>query len=251
VACFTVGVVILGFAGAAWMVRIRDNRILRRQAEAVTKNYIRTGDKIAAISHWVYQNQGFAKNRGYCLIKTLGPTPLQVLRLGGDCADKSRLVSAMLAQLGISSGLVMMYTSPDSAPIHTVVEAESEAGRMVVDPIWDVDYPASDGRYLGKRELAGTSLGRDRILELKTVRGADDKIAKMPLTEGTFDYVRAVNWQKNFLTKAVCAMLRVAGVDPPSLFRPRILEDPQLAIGIACLIASAASFVVGTLLYLY
>jgi hypothetical protein len=66
---------------------------------------------------------------------------------GGECGDKSRLVAAMLNSLGIDAGLVMIAPFQHCGFIHTVVEAQYEAGRMVVDPTWDVDYPTGDGRF--------------------------------------------------------------------------------------------------------
>src|ERR1700737_2646610 len=60
--------------------------------------------------------------------------------------------------------------------IHTVVEAQYENGRMVVDPIWNIDYPTGDARFLGVRGLAGTK----RVVELQHQRPATDKIARMP-----------------------------------------------------------------------
>jgi hypothetical protein len=151
----------------------------------------------------------------------------------------------MLAQLNVSSGLVLVYPGPSSAPIHTVVEAESEAGRMVVDPTWDVDYPGSDGRYLGIRDLAGTPRGASRVIELQAARGPDSKISKMPLSEATFDYARAVNWQRNVVTRGAFAILRMVGPDPSSLLRPRILEDPKLAISTCLLTLAWGAFAAG------
>ena len=120
------------------------------------------------------------KSDHYFIVPAIVPTLLQVLEAGGDCADKSRLVAAMLNELNIDAGLVMISPCPQSGFIHTVVEAQYEGGRMVVDHIWNVDYPAANGRYLGVRELAGTNLGRERVVELQSLRGAADKIAAMP-----------------------------------------------------------------------
>src|SRR5262252_6615000 len=118
---------------AIWMSWLNDNAVLREEAIAVTRDLTTPSEKIIAINHWVYRKQGFAPNDGYFLIRGLGPTPIQVLESGGDCADKSRLVSAMLSQLGIASGLAQIFPCGDCSPIHTVVEAEYEGGRMVVD----------------------------------------------------------------------------------------------------------------------
>src|SRR5215471_668484 len=94
----------LACAMAIWMSWLNDNAVLREAAMAVTRDLTTPSAKIIAINHWVYHNQEFAPNDRYFLIPDLGPTPIQVLESGGDCGDKSRLVSAMLRQLGIASG---------------------------------------------------------------------------------------------------------------------------------------------------
>jgi hypothetical protein len=209
-----------------------DNALLRQQAVQVTTNLNTPSERIRAINDWVYQNKGFAKNNHHFIVSALGPTPFQVLEYGGDCSDKSRLVAAMLTELDVEAGLVMLSPCPNCGFIHTVVEAQYEGGRMVVDPIWHVDYPTGDGRFLGVRDLAGTNRGRERVAELQRERGASDKIAGMPATEATFDYAVAMNWDKNIATRAVAAALHRLGYTPEQMFRPRFIEDPKLGLSV-------------------
>ncbi len=77
-----------------------DNALLRTQAMAITAHLDTDSARIRAVNDWVYHNQGFDKNHHYFLVPALGPTPVQVIQHGGDCADKSRLVAAMLNNLG-------------------------------------------------------------------------------------------------------------------------------------------------------
>jgi hypothetical protein len=209
-----------------------DNALLRQRAVEITANLSTDSGRIRAINDWVYQNKGFGKNNHLFMVSALGPTPIQVLEFGGDCADKSRLVAAMLNELNIGAGLVMISLCPNCGFIHTVVEAEYERGRMVVDPIWHVDYPTADGRFLGVRDLAGTIRGRERVAELQRERGSSDKIAVMPATEATFDYAVGMNWDKNTVTRTVAATLHLLGYTPQQMFRPRFLEDPKLALSL-------------------
>jgi hypothetical protein len=185
---------------------------------------------VHAINDWVYHHRGFSKNEHYFIAPMLGPTPVQVLEAGGDCADKSRLVAAMLNELNIRAGLVMLSPCPRCGFIHTVVEAQSENGRMVVDPVWNVDYPTATGRFLGVHDLAGTNFGQQRIAELQRQRGTTDKIAQMPASEATFDHAVAINWDKNAMTRVVAEALKFLGYSPETMFRPRFLEDPKLAL---------------------
>jgi hypothetical protein len=209
-----------------------DNALLHQQAVKITTNLNTDSGRIRAINDWVYQNKGFGKNDHYFIVPALGPTPIQVLEFGGDCSDKSRLVAAMLNELNIDAGLVMLSPCPNCGFIHTVVEAQYEGGRMVVDPIWHVDYPTGDGRFLGVRGLAGTNRGRERVAELQRERGPSDKIAAMPATEAAFDYTVAMNWDKNMPTRTVAATLHLLGYTPEQMFRPRFLEDPKLALSV-------------------
>jgi hypothetical protein len=229
---------------------LNDNAVLHVKATAVTSGLSTVSAKAVAINHWVYHNQGFAPNDQYFLIPALGPTPIQVLQSGGDCADKSRLVSAMLWQLGINSGLVQIFPCRDCGPIHTAVESEYESGRMVVDPIWNVDYPSGDGKFLGVQDLAGSSRGREHIHDLRARRGAGDKIQYMPDAEATFDYARAVNWRKNVLSRTAAFGLRMLGYTPEQMLRPHFLEDPKLALTLSFLTLAGTLVVVDYLLFL-
>jgi hypothetical protein len=223
-------VIPLFFATGLFVDWQHDNSIIRRQALEVTRNLTTDAERILAVNDWVYHDKGFGKNAAYFIVPSLGPTPVQVLQRGGDCADKSRLVAAMLNELGIDAGLVMIAPCLHCSFIHTVVEARYEEGRMVVDPTWDIDYPAGNGKYLGVRDLAWTTLGEERLVDLQSQRGAADKIASMPATEAKFEYAVAINWDKNGVTRAIAQAIHLLGYQPDKMFRPRLLEDPKLGL---------------------
>jgi hypothetical protein len=206
----------------------QDNAVLRRQALAITAHLDSDSARIRAVNDWVYHNKGFDKNDLYFVVSALGPTPIQVMAQGGYCAEKSRLVAAMLDSIGIDAGLVMISPCLYCGFIHTVVEARYEGGRMVVDPTWNVDYPTGDGRFLGVTDLSGTNRGQERVAELRHQRPAADKIQNMPDADAAFEYAVAMNWDKNLITRIVAATLRLMGYRPETLLRPRLLEDPKL-----------------------
>jgi Transglutaminase-like superfamily len=239
-----IGTVSLLCAISVWFSWQQDKVALRQHAAVITKNLSTDSARIHAINDWVYQNKGFAKNYRYFIVPALGPTPIQVMERGGDCADKSRLVAAMLNSLNIDAGLIMISQCPRCGFIHTVVEAEYENGRMVVDPTWDVDYPTGDGRFFGVRELAGTDRGRERIIELQRQRPINDRIMTMPPDEATFDYAVSMNWDRDIVTRSVAAVLRLGGYSTDTLFRPIILEDPKLFF-VCLLIGIATASVIG------
>jgi Transglutaminase-like superfamily len=222
----------------------QDEVVLRQQAIMITENFSTDSARIRAVNNWVYHNKGFAPNDRYFIIPALGPSPIQVMEQGGDCSDKSRLVAAMLNSIGIDAGLVMISPCLYCGFIHTVVEAQYEKGRMVVDPIWNIDYPTGDGRFLGVKDLAGTNRGQERVVELQRQRPTTDKIAHMPPMDAVFDYATPINWDANNVTRTVAAMLTLTGYPPETVFRPRLLEDPKLLL-IFFLIGMATGFVVG------
>src|SRR5437867_7273792 len=203
----------------------QDNAVLRRHALAIAAHLDSDSARIRAVNDWVYHNQGFGKNDHYFLVPALGPTPIQVMQHGGYCADKSRLVAAMLNTIGTDAGLVMISPCLYCGFIHTVVEARYEGGRMVVDPTWDIDYPTGDGGFLGVTDLAGTNYAEARLAELRQRRGTTDKIAHMPVADAIFDYAVAINWDRDVLTRSTAATLRLIGYQPETWLRPRILED--------------------------
>jgi len=115
-----------------WFSWQQDEVVLRQWTEVIIKDLHADSARIRAINDWVHRNKGFAKNDRYFIMPVLGPTPIQVMEQGGDCSDKSRLVTAMLKSISINAGLVMISPCLDCGFIHTVVEAEYESGRMVV-----------------------------------------------------------------------------------------------------------------------
>src|ERR1700757_2571444 len=207
-----------------------DEMVLRQEALAITENLHTDSARIRAVNNWVYHNKSFAPNDRYFILPQLGPTPIQVMEQGGDCSNKSRLVAAMLNSLGIDAGLVMISPCLYCPFIHTVVEARYEAGRMVVDPTWDVDYPTGDGRFLGVIDMAGKNRGQERVAELRHQRPATDKIRNMPPADATFENAAAMNWDRNLVTRSVAAALQLMGYRAEELFRPRLLEDPKLLL---------------------
>ena len=244
------GAISLSCAIALFLSWHQDEVVLRQEAMAITANLGTDSSRIRAVNNWVYHNKGFASNDRYFILPALGPTPIQVMELGGDCSDKSRLVAAMLNSLGIHAGLVMISPCLHCGFIHTVVEAQYEDGRMVVDPTWNVDYPAGGGLFLGVADLAGTSRGRERIVELQDQRAASDKIAHIPPDDAIFDYAVSMNWDRDIVTRRVAAALQLTGHPPEALFRPRVLEDPKLFLVVGLIIIATVFVATGFLLYI-
>jgi hypothetical protein len=58
----------------------------------------------------------------------------------------------------------------------------------------------------------------------------------MPDADATFDYARAVNWQKHALSRTAAFGFRMLGYNPENMLRPHFLEDPKFAVTLVLLI---------------
>lgn len=207
---------------------------LRAVAREVTAKVTSPSDRVLALLHWVYYNRGFASNDGYFVLKALGATPVQVLEGGGDCADKSRLLSTLLREVGIPSTMVMCFDKRSGRPTHTVVEARiGPADYMVVDPVYDLHFPrpGSAGFYdLIELRRDATILPR-RLDELAALRGRSPIIA-YNRDLNVYDEASSINWRKNRATRLGRAVLSLIwGEEVNRLRRPLVLEEPKLAVG--------------------
>lgn len=188
-----------------------------------------SGKLVEELNNWVYNNKGFAKNKNYFVFKSLGPTPVQVLESGGDCSDKSRLLSALLKRRGVDSTLVMLYKCEGCEPTHTVVEARYEKGRMAADPVYDVVFPAQNEKFYGVKDLRNDpSKLTARLDELEAERKLTDKIAAYKRDRETYSWPKTINWDKNVILQKMAALIEMGGTDPFLVMRPYFLEDPKL-----------------------
>src|SRR5256885_4103669 len=163
----------------------------------------------------------------------LRPTPLQVVERGGDCADRSRLVIALLHLHGISASKWALYNARGES-LHAVVQADVESGKMVVDPLFGMWFPKSAGGYYAIRELKQEPqiLSR-RISELRT-QGLDpgaDRLATYRLDDYVYANARTINWNKSTPMKYTYRLLHIVmGDKADELRRPAFVEEPPLMV---------------------
>lgn len=245
----TIALLTLFFAGTGLYVLLdwrSDNAELLTFSQLVTQSESDdiTGQDIVRLNELVYSTGGFAKNDSYFLFPALGPTPVQIMQKGGDCSDKSRLLASILDELNIPATLVMLAPC-DSCPFgHTVVEAQTKQGTIVVDPVYNISFPSSDGHYHGIQNLRdNSSILQARLDELILQRGPNDKIAYYRLgPDGMhYSYPVTINWNKNSLTQFIGSLLTNYVDEPSLIYRPRWLEDPKLLIAGLLVIISICS----------
>lgn len=209
----------------------KDSQSLRILALQVTKNAATLDEKVQVLNSFVYHNQGFAKNTGYYLLKPLGPTPVQILEKGGDCADKSRLLAAMLEQIGIGASLAMMYPCKECLPVHTVVLARTESGIISADPVYDLMFPKDTGGYYDVRELMNDpAIQVNRLQALRILRGPRDKIMGYHEPSHHFQFITTVNWSKYIWLRGIENILNWLGLSPYLVNRWAVFEDPKLGL---------------------
>jgi len=226
-----------------------DNGQLREIVLNQTTSTMSDAERIIKLTEHVYSSKGFEKNKGYFLIKELGPTPVNVLESGGDCADKSRLLSAMLQQAGIRSTLAMLHPCKKCPADHTVVEAESETGWMVVDPVFNLWFTKPPNEYYGENYLGlkdlkdNPNILRDRLRYLRGIRNPRDKIIHYKDDIMIYSYARTINWDKNIFTRFISGVIRISGTDPYLMHRPYWMEDPKLALTLLSSVATICLFI--------
>jgi transglutaminase-like putative cysteine protease len=96
-------------AGACLTSYWLDCRELRQLAVRATQSAASDSEKVISLARWVQSIEGTRENDGFFLIRKWRATPMQVVQKGGDCADKSRLLWAMLREIGIRSTMVMCF----------------------------------------------------------------------------------------------------------------------------------------------
>lgn len=220
-----------------------DQRRLRMVAAAVIQDTAGNAERVRRLTEWVYANYGFRRNPEFFLLPHMRATPVQVLERGGDCADKSRLLAAMLRQMDIPATMLMCF-DPFGAPAHTVVEAVVASGEyMISDPVFNMVFPRPGGGYFSLLELrADPEILRRRIAELRALRPSPhDPIQAYHEDTAIYAQAKTMNWNKNAAARALFALLHgQVGDQVYRLSRPAILEEPHLA-AIMLLVAIAAA----------
>lgn len=244
------GVVLLVASGLLYAKYFKDSSRLRQVAlEVVGPTPGRPELVLKQLNHWVFNNQIFAKNPHYFLSPRLGPTPVQVLDSGGDCADKSKLLAAMLHAVGIPSTLVMLYSRDYGQATHTVVETRLPGFRAVADPIWDVVFADGHGGLLGVEQLKARHDQFEACIHaLVKERGPQSKVAYYPIEEESYRWPRTINWDRMPATRVIGSVLGWFDPQPELVTRPRILSEPVLFVSLLLLGAGLLCVLLGWLL---
>ena len=183
------------------------------------------------------------ENASYFLLpifRVLRPTARQVLKYGGDCADRSRLLIRLMQLRGIQASKWALY-SKDLQPKHAVVEIETEKGKMVVDPLFGLWFPRSGGGYYSIEELRrdpGILHKRIKDLRLDGEQPGTAQLKFYPLDTYIYDYARTINWNKSYVMQLLYRGLYLVMGDKVNNFRrPAWVEQPAIMAVIGLSIA--------------
>ncbi len=219
----------------------RDCRALRALAHDLSAGAQTPSETVFNLMDWVYQDLGTRRNEGYFLFSSLGPTPVQVMRGGGDCADKSRLLCALLQEVGMSATPAMSFDPKTGVPVHTIVQAEPVKGqRMIVDPSYNLFFPQADGSGYHdlldlRRDPAIVQRRVDQLFRNSSTRREADKYYLASLAG--YHGVSTINWGKRPAYAAVRDILYGwMGEEVYSVRRPFLLERPKLIVSMGFLL---------------
>lgn len=211
-----------------------DQRQLAVLARGVTAGVVDPSDRVLALMAHVHAELPSRRNPGRFCYLPLGATPLQILEHGGDCADKSRLLVALLRTLDISATPVMSFDTETGLPAHTFVEARlTPGGQMAVDPAFALAFPREAGGYFGLLDLRRDPAIVDRRLAQFHVNPREDSAAVEYYLRPSapYDSASTYNWDRNVLTRAAHAFLAPMIGEPLYAWpRPALVEEPKLAV---------------------
>ncbi len=246
----------LAAASLCYLLFRQDRAGLRVVAEQITAESSTPDQKVLTLLHWVNEHGATARNDAYFVFRRMRATPIQVLNAGGDCADKSRLLTALLHEVGIAATMAMSYHAQSGRPAHTFVEARiGEQAYMAVDPAYDLYFPKPDS--ISHRLETGATLAYYDLLDLRRDAGilsrrVDQLRAASSYAPEVQDYylrpsveyvsASSINWNKNTLTRLVHFGLHSVCGDAVYRFpRPLVLEEPRLFVALVCLIPGGIS----------
>jgi hypothetical protein len=211
-----------------------DNRVLRkfgaeildiRRERPITGQVIeRANARLAR-----YVELGHA---GHFLVPGIRATAAQVLERGGDCADRSRLLTTVLNEYGIRATMVMLAPCTGCSFAHTVVEAIAADGRIVVDPTYGIAFPKPGGGYHDLRDLRrDPSIVKHEVAALRVQDQDMQTYADFRNRYlGYYNDSRTINFGTNALGRWAARIVSVFNAEPELVYRPRILEDPILVL---------------------
>lgn len=228
------------FGGAYCVVSYSvDTRALHDLAQLLTRNEPSPDRQALALMHYVHRSGGTRQNPHWFGWPGWRATSMQVVETGGDCADKARLLVALLHGVGLTATSALCFDADNGSPAHTLVEAKLPGGvRMILDPAFDLHFPRPGGGYYGVSELRGDpDIVERRVQEHRGLRDAHRRSQDYYLrARADYSSVSTFHWNRGPVTRGILTMLRpVLGERVYSLYRPLWIEEPKLKAAVVCI----------------
>ena len=228
-----IALLLVGMQGVALTNYWRDRRNLEALFDRIASPSLPPSEQAKLIANYLEMKSADTNNSYFLLpmLRFLRATAWQAANQGGDCADRSRLMVALLRLRGIKASKWALY-APNGSPVHAVVELESEQGRMVVDPLFDMWFPRPEGGYYAIQDLEqNPEILRQRVLSLRA--SGEEPVGWVvngyPLNLYVYDHVRTINWDKSAHMRVIYGVLyRFMGERADRISRPFFVEWPSL-----------------------
>jgi len=213
----------------------RDQRYLARLMDGIASPSLPPSEQAKQVVAFL-SSKSPDSNESYFLLPIfhfLRATPRQIAEQGGDCADRSRLLIALLELRGISASKWALY-SPDLRPQHAVAELQAEHGKMVVDSLFGLWFPRPQVGYYGIQELRqDPRILEQRVQELRAQKSRPGalELEGYPLDRFIYTYARTINWDKSVAARLLHRGLHgILGERVNHIRRPTWVEQPALMV---------------------
>jgi hypothetical protein len=178
---------------------------------------------------------GYRQNNSYFLLpifRFMRPTALQVIREGGDCADRARAFIVILNLFDIRARKLALYDSSGQS-VHAVAKVWTKRGPYYIDLLYNIAHEDANGNPLSLADLANESVLRASIQ--RAIAEGNTRAAGYPINDYNFANVHTLNWEKSAFMQAAYRLLvetlgdRRARAVP----RPYLSEAPALMVLVA------------------
>ncbi len=225
----------IGLQTASAVYYVREQTFLAKYVDRVADPSLSKSEQVKQVLLSLKSDPD-VENDSYFLLplfRPLRPTARQVIEGGGDCADRSRLLIALLRLRGIHGSKWALYNARGES-VHAVVEADVESGKMVADPLFGLWFPKPQDGFYDIHELKqDPKILATRVTELRAqgIQPGVDRLQLYPLSEYVYTNARTINWNKNAVLRGIYSVLHsTLGERAGELERPGFAEEPPLMV---------------------
>lgn len=187
---------------------------------------------VSQVRTFMRDSVGYHPHDSYFLLpifRFMRPTALQVVRQGGDCADRARAFIVILNLFDIKARKLALYDA-DGRSVHAVAKVWTGRKPYYVDLLYNIAHKDAGGHLFSLAELANERILRTSIQ--RAVAAGNARAASYPIEEYNFENVHTLNWEKSIFTRIIYRILvQTLGENgAKTLPRPYLSEEPALMV---------------------